>query len=303
MLRSKLGLTLALVIILTCFAANSAITRFLVLDASLSPFVVTLIRFLSGLIMLQALAQLRPDLFVREPVSMKYVPGALFLGSYAFAISYGYQFISAAAGVLIFYGFVVMTMTTYSVIVDREPLTLRLIVGQLLGLAGIFVITSGGIEAVRISGAVLMAVTGTAWGLHSVAGRGFTNPFGYTYNSFLLFGAAGLVLLALAVPITGSGLLAGLGSVQWGWGLFMGMISTALSYALWHRVLRHITASQAGMTQLFVPVGTGLMGVIILGERLTASLVLGGVLVLVGIFLNSVKGTESPAESTGVRSR
>ena len=73
-----------------------------------------------------------------------------------------------------------------------------------------------------------------------------------------------------------------------GLALFMGMISTALSYILWNATLRRIPASQGGVVQLTVPVLASAMGILLLGEHLTASLVLGAAAVLAGIYLNRV---------------
>jgi len=67
------------------------------------------------------------------------------------------------------------------------------------------------------------------------------------------------------------------------------MISTALSYILWNAILRRITASQGGIVQLTVPVLASSMGILLLGEHLTASLVIGAVAVLAGIYLNRVR--------------
>ena len=66
----------------------------------------------------------------------------------------------------------------------------------------------------------------------------------------------------------------------------MGAISTALSYILWQTVLRRIRSSQGGIVQLTVPVSASAMGVLLLGEPLTAPLLVGALLVLIGIQLN-----------------
>jgi len=83
----------------------------------------------------------------------------------------------------------------------------------------------------------------------------------------------------LSIQISGNGL---------GLALFMGMISTSLSYVLWHLTLRRIKASQGGIVQLVVPVLASLMGIGLLGEHVTVTLVLGGASVLAGIYLNRV---------------
>jgi drug/metabolite transporter (DMT)-like permease len=267
-----------------CFAVNSVITRYLVLVSQVSPFLVTVMRFVSGLTMLLILGWLRPSDFRHDRPNRSYLGGALFLGAYAFSISYGYVFISVAAGTFIFYTFVVATMVAYSVIHDKESLTYRSGLGLLFGLSGVLIITFGGIRAVTLFGVLLMAATGTSWGLYSAYGRKFQVAFSYTYNSFLILGTAA-VLVSAVLGLSGQLSTKGISIRDLGLALYMGMVSTALSYVLWNRTLKEIPASVGGLVQLIVPVLAPAMGIALLGEQLTPSLVIGGALVLSGIYL------------------
>lgn len=286
--QSKLGIPTSVMAIMVCFASNSVITRYLVLGNYVSPFALTVIRFGSGLIMLHVLSLSMPGVFQRAGLTRSNVWGAVFLGIYAFSISYGYAFISSAAGVLIFYTFVVFTMTLFSVFNDEERLTISLIVGQLIGIIGVLVITASGIRSVTLIGAFLMASTGVSWGMYSVYGRRFENPFGYTYNSFLIFVMGTFALLPIVYPFLGRHLWMDVSVWSLGLELYLGMISTALSYSLWNRLMNRIRASQGGIAQLIVPVLTALMGILLLGEEVTSSLVLGGILIMLGISLNTL---------------
>lgn len=272
--------------IMICFAANSVIIRYLVLESHVSPFTLTVVRFISGFLMVQIVALFGFKTFQKPKPQKSHVVGALFLGVYAFAISYGYVFISVAAGVLIFYILVVFTMSLFSIVKNKESFTPQLIIGQFMGLLGILVITFSGLKSVTPLGTVLMVVTGISWGLYSVWGKKFKNSFDYTYNSFLIFGIVSLVLFFFAYFWAGKSLWVGISLFDFGWALCLGMISTALSYILWHQVVNRIKAFQAGMVQLFVPVLAGLMGIVFLAEQITWSLMLGAILILIGIFLN-----------------
>src|SRR5207245_11025224 len=168
------------------------------------------------------------------------------LGLYAFAISFGYFFIPAGAGALVFYSMVVITMSSYSVIKDGEMLSGRLLLGQLLGILGIITVTFGGIAAASVQGVALMALTGTAWGLYSVYGRKSASYFGYTYNSFLLFGIANVVVILVATPLTGTQPWTGIAIPSLAMALYMGMGSTALGYVGWKRRLKKGRAVAAG---------------------------------------------------------
>jgi drug/metabolite transporter (DMT)-like permease len=267
-----------------CFAANSVITRYLVLSSRVSPFLVTMIRFVSGLGMLMIIGWTRPRTFRGGSLGASYLFGALFLGGYAFSISYGYLFIPVAAGTFVFYTFVVVTMAAYSIISREEKLTFRLCLGQLLGLLGVLVITFGRISSVTVLGVILMAATGVSWGLYSAYGRRFDVAFSYTYNSFLVLGVV-LAFAAVAFAFSGQLTFVNISLQDLGLALYMGMVSTGLSYVLWNQALKKISASMGGLVQLVVPVLAPAMGVILLREQVTASLLLGGGLVLLGIYV------------------
>ena len=271
---------------MTCFAVNSVITRYLVVGSYVAPFQLTVIRFLSGFATLALISASGFGSFRGYRASWRDLFGALFLGAYAFAISYGYSYIPAAAGALVFYSFVVLTMSLYSVLHDKESPSFRLVLGQALGIIGVLVITFGRVGSVTFQGVLLMAVTGMSWGLYSVYGRTFNNPWGYTYNTFLVFGAVCLALVPTTYPFLRSGWTR-ITPYALGLSLYMGAISTALSYMLWNWTLKRLKASQGGIAQLVVPILTSILGILLLSEQVNAFLVIGGTLIVAGIYANS----------------
>jgi len=282
------SLAFAVTSIMAAFAANSVMTRYIIVGGLATPYLLTTVRFASGFAMLLALQATFPGPASRVPTKANAI-GGFFLGAYAFAISFGYLFISAAAGTLVFYAFVILTMALFGYLRDGDRPSRRSLAGQLLSVAGVIVITVGGIRDVSLPGVLLMAVTGACWGLYSVHGRSAPDSRGYTFTTFLFVGAAslaGLPVLALFAPSAVSIQLAWNGI---GLALFMGMITTALSYILWHATLRRLTASQGGIVQLLVPVLASGMGIALLGEHATLSLVAGGTLVLAGIYFTRVR--------------
>jgi drug/metabolite transporter (DMT)-like permease len=276
-------------VVMTCFAANSIFTRYLVQSSYVPPFTLTVIRFVSGFATLHILTSLMPKAFRRDKVETSHVLAAVFLALYAFSISYGYVFVPVAAGTLIFFAFVVTSMTLYSVIGDGEKVTPRMVMGQLIGLAGVSLITFSGVGSVTPIGVLLMASAGVSWGMYSAYGRRFEYPFSYTYNSFLIFAAASTTLFLVAYPTAGGSMVPSSSAVGLSLALFMGMVSTALGYVLWQRIMKRIRVYQGGVVQLVVPILTSVIGVAVLGEEVTAPLIIGGVLVLSGIFLSTVR--------------
>ncbi|MDA4127532.1 MAG: DMT family transporter [Thaumarchaeota archaeon] len=296
----NLAVTAAFASVLLSFSINSIITRYLVSGSLVGPFPLTIIRFSSGLVTLWLVSGKMSGKVKRTRAGRRDVSGAFFLGAYAFAISFGYNYIPAAAGALVFYSMVVLTMSSYSVVGEGEKVSVPLVAGLLLGVIGIVTMTFGGIGSVSSLGVALMAVTGTAWGLYSVYGKSSESYFGYTYNSFLYFGLANVFLVLLVTALQGTRQWTAIALPNLALALYMGMVSTALSYVIWNGVLKRVSASQGGLTQLLVPIITSIMGVVLLSEEVTFGLVAGGSLILLGIYVNGSRrtGPRAPQAST-----
>src|SRR5439155_1052776 len=139
---TRWGLVLAVALIMLAFAGNSVITRYLIVGGLASPVLLTIVRFVSGFGMLLLLRATFPRSFSGPFRGRSDLIGGFLLGLYAFSISFGYEFISAAAGTLVFYAFVILTMALFGFVHDRETPTTRSIVVQILALAAVPVLAS-----------------------------------------------------------------------------------------------------------------------------------------------------------------
>jgi drug/metabolite transporter (DMT)-like permease len=272
------GLWLLLPYVLVSFAANSLITRYVADGDLLDAGLLTVVRFVSGAV---ALVLLALGLHERPGFGRGNVVGALWLGVYAVCISYGYQHIGAAAGTFVFYATVLITLVAAD-LVRRVRVPGHRLAGAGIALVGLAVLASRSIDTVTPLGVLLLAVTGAAWGLYTLAGRSAADPRRQTTGNFVLLA---LVLLvpgaylagpAAEVRITGAGLL---------WGVVMGTATTAFAYVAWYACQRSISATSAGTVQLAIPVLTAVGAVVLLGERLTPALVVAAALVGGGMWL------------------
>ena len=271
-------LALLLSFVLLAFAANSLITRHVVTERLADPGLLTGVRVLAAAAALLAVALLRGERPAR-PDRSALLP-ALALGVYAVCISYGYVVIGAAAGTFVFYAAVMVTLVG-SDVVRRTPVPPRRQVGAVVSLLGIGVLTAGRVELVTPLGVLLLALTGVAWGVYTALGRTAGDP--------RLATTANFTLLALVVLVpTGAGVAAGLTLTGPGlaWGVLMGAGTTAFAYVAWYVCQRALTGTAAGTTQLVIPVVTTAGAVLLLGERLSWTLLVAAVLVAAGLWLN-----------------
>jgi len=70
---------------------------------------------------------------------------------------------------------------------------------------------------------------------------------------------------------------------------YLGLVMTALAYALWYRLLGHYTINQVMPFLLLLPVTSVIGGIFFLGESLTAKIALGGCLAIVGVAMITIQ--------------
>jgi drug/metabolite transporter (DMT)-like permease len=70
--------------------------------------------------------------------------------------------------------------------------------------------------------------------------------------------------------------------------LYIAIIPTLVGYLLWNRSVAHIGAARAGVVYYSIPLFSSIEAVILLGEEIAMSQVIGGILIIGGILLSSL---------------
>jgi len=125
------------------------------------------------------------------------------------------------------------------------------------------------------------------WAAFSVLGKfavGKITPLA-SVTLACLFGA--LMLLPPALREGLAAQAARLDLMGWGSIVFLGIFGTALGFVWFYEGIRAIGATRAAVFINITPVSAALLGAVILGERIGRSLVVGGILVLVGVALTN----------------
>ncbi len=79
------------------------------------------------------------------------------------------------------------------------------------------------------------------------------------------------------------------GLIGWGVVLYLALVMTALGYTIWYHMLGKYPVSQVGPFLLLLPVSSIAGGALMLGERLTAHELLGGIIVIIGVWFVTVQ--------------
>ena len=260
---------------LIAFAANSLLCRMALKADLIDPVSFTQIRLFSGILFLAPFFYARRAALTPIKIADGRAAFALFI--YAIAFSLAYVNLDAGAGALILFGMVQVTMIGAAIVSGDRPGPFQLL-GIAASIAGLIYLTAPGLSAPPLGAAMLMAAAGVAWGAYSLLGRGAADPVGATARNFLLT-LPFLILLFLA-PRNAHAALEGIALA-----IASGVLASGAGYVIWYRALKGLSATNASVVQLAVPVIAALGGVFLLTEPLTMRLVIASILILGGIYL------------------
>lgn len=266
---------------LMAFAANSLLCRMALANEWVDPASFTSLRLVSGMLVLIPLSK-----SLSEPVTAGKIKGAWIAGialfCYASAFSLGYVTITSAIGSLLIVGAIQITMLSGALIGGEKLRPLRWL-GSAISMGGLVYLVLPGVSAPNPTGAGLMLISGTAWGIYSIRGRGAKAPLAMTAGNFIWAAPMGLLtslFFRSSIHLETHGVLLAICS---------GAITSALGYVIWYRALRHLSTSVASIVQLLIPVFTAFGGVLFLSEQVTARLLIASSLILGGVGIGLVK--------------
>jgi drug/metabolite transporter (DMT)-like permease len=261
---------------LLAFAGNSLLCRLALGSDAIDAASFTGLRLGSGALVLALLMACAPRRSGAAARGSWVSAAALF--AYAAGFSFAYLTLSIATGALILFGAVQLTMLLAAHLCG-EPFRRNELIGAGLAFAGLCYLVTPGVTAPSLTGSLLMAGAGIAWGIYSLRGRRSLDPLSETTRNFALTLPC-VALLGLCffndshVSLQG-GLLA----------FLSGGLASGVGYALWYAALPGMTATRASIVQLAVPLLAALAGTIFLAEALSARLVFAAAAILGGIAL------------------
>lgn len=263
------------VALLTCvamvaLAGNSLLARMAMGTTSIDAASFTAIRIASGALALLAILLLRRE----RPRRLRegWLPAVL-LFTYAATYSFAYRDMDTGAGALVLFAAVQLLMISHGIVRGERTSW----IGLLMACAGLVAFLAPGAPAPPLGAAALMALAGFAWGAFSLSGRPGEPPLAGTALSFLL-----------AVPLTLALVLFRYESLRLdpagvSYALLSGVLTSGIGYVIWYWVRVRLSAISASSVQLSVPVISAAMGVLVLGERISARAAVSALFVLAGI--------------------
>ncbi len=259
---------------LVAFAANSVLCRMALGESTIDASSFTVLRLLSGIVLLMVVLKLTAD---KESTSAKgsWV-SALMLFIYVIAFSFAYISLDTGTGALVLFGAVQITMILISVI-SGNRLHISEWLGVLIAFTGFVYLVLPRVTTPSFLGFVLMTAAGIAWGIYTLRGRSSMYPLGDTAFNFARTTPLVIALALIAIPtiqLSSEGIILAVMS---------GTVASGIGYTVWYIALGGLSATEAAVVQLSVPVIAAIGGILFVSEAITVRLVFAAVMILGGI--------------------
>lgn len=188
-------------------------------------------------------------------------------------------------------------------LVLKERLLWLQVAGILISTCGVLLVVTGGNLGVLTSGKfgtigdLLVLISAPNWAVFSTLSRRGLQKYPATLMMFYVM-AFGWLFSSVLVFVQGG--LNQIGHIAWdGWAgiAFLGIFCSGLAYVFWYDALQSLPVAQTGSFLYLEPVVTVIVAALILKERLYLASLLGGALILAGVWLvNRVKARQQMKE-------
>lgn len=256
------------------------------------PITLTTIRFIIAAIILLPFYLRQNSLNLSKADILELSKKSLFFSLNVGIFSIAIQFTTAIIS-QIFYTLVPIIVAVLSYYLLKERFTKNKIIGLIIAFLGISFLIQQSVMKEEILtfgtplGNMLNLLAVFSWALYMVFSKNLTNKYSPVTTSFFSF-AQTVIILLFIVPfeltirpvltdhLTSTGMISVIG---------LGIFSSALMFFLLQFAIKKTTPFTTSFFQYLGPFSSALVAIPILGEKPTPALIMGGLLIIIGVFL------------------
>lgn len=301
-MQSHLASIIMLLVTMVIWGSTFVVTKGV--NEQVQPFTLALVRVAIGAVVLLGCALIRQarggnhSPWSSLPWGTIIPMGLIGVVLYYAVFNYSLVYTSASQGALVQSCIPAMTALV-AVVWLREHASAMRWAGIALSMVGVLIVFSGA-DAESGSGSllgnVLMFISTVLWGIYtSMAKRVATyDPLQVTAG---IISVGAVMLVPLAAFEVGAAGMPGVDLQAWLGMAYLGAGASGLAYMMYSAALKHVDASEAGVYTNLIPI-VGVITGIMLGDPLSARAIIGGVVVLVGVWLTSRQPTPVSPQRT-----
>lgn len=183
----------------------------------------------------------------------------------------------------------------------KERLTSFQAIGTLVSLTGVlFIISGGSLDSLLAfsfnKGDLIVLAAVFCWSVYSLLIKKYAGKLP-GYSTFLVTIAIGALML---LPFTAYELLTIPQTIEWSIStisaiLYVGIVASIVAFLSWNTGVIALGANKAGIYLNFIPVFATIFAVIFLNEQLLIAQVVGGIAVIAGVFISTIRKTQFPS--------
>lgn len=277
------------------FGASVTATRFVV--AEIEPLTLAFLRYLIGALCLLPflVARKQPRIASTDLLTIGAL-GIVFFGLFPWSFSAGLQFIPASRAAVWLASMPFLTFAL-ALLVRSERFSLPKASG--VALATIGAVLALGIEDARQGsdrawlGDLLLFVTACCGAVYFVFSRGVLKRLpALLVTCFSM--VAGVLFLGVIASVSGRLSAPDVTGLAWVALVFLGTFGAAIGFYLWLWALQRLSPTRTAVFLTLNPIAATLLSVLLLGERLTFTFVIGLAFVLFGIVVANRAPRKSP---------
>lgn len=172
--------------------------------------------------------------------------------------------------------------------IHRERTTLKKTLGVVVALVGVCILIferGVSLDSSNTKGNLMIFTAMVAWSLFTLLGRPLVQKYGALRVTALHMMIGALMYLPIGMYFSSMSDLEALTPILWADILYLGLISSAVNYALWYYALGKLETSKVAIFQNLQPIMTTMLALSLGRVVLTPELIGGGVLALAGVLL------------------
>ena len=293
--------TLYTLIGLIAFAANSLFCRMALAEGYIDAWSFTIVRLLSAAVCLSMIMATQSYYLRHRKLRLSHSfneeilsergnwLSSISLVIYALCFSIAYVELETGTGALILFSAVQLTMIGWG-IYKKETLSHLQWIAFIIAITGFVYLMLPSASMPSLLAAMLMAISGVAWGIYSIRGKTCLSPLRATGFNFIRS------LLAIPILLVAGFIYQNIMDVQlihidsitmegiW-LACASGAIASGIGYSIWYMAMPLLKNTQAAVIQLCVPVLAALLGVVILSEPITLTFMIASTVILSAVLV------------------
>jgi len=166
----------------------------------------------------------------------------------------------------------------------KEKLGITRSLGMGLAVIGVIIIAGEPRLDGQLDSVLLLIVGSAVWAIAQIMVSRLKGISGITILAWVAIMATPQMLIASLIIEDGQWLAITTASyIDWSIILYLALIMTVLGYSVWYHLLSSVDVSKVSPFLMLLPITSIIAGIVLLDEKLTSSMILGGLLIMSGV--------------------